>query len=190
MSIIAGIGWHVIGAGMAASFYAPIEKVKKWSWETTWAVAGIFSWILLPISVSLILLPDFRGFYAVDGAAPAVESGAIRRHVGRRQCELRPDDAASRHVAGHWRGHRRDADCGHAGAAVDARAGRDAVQHAGWPADDGGDPGGADWGGHRFLCRTSERSAAAGRDSGIQFDAGAVAGGDVRDFLIGHVVCD
>ena len=25
---------------MAASFYAPIEKVKKWSWETTWAVAG------------------------------------------------------------------------------------------------------------------------------------------------------
>ena len=63
-SIAAGIGWHVIGAGMAASFYAPIEKVKKWSWETTWAVAGLFSWILLPIGVSLILLPDFRGFYA------------------------------------------------------------------------------------------------------------------------------
>ena len=53
---------------MAASFYAPIEKVKKWSWETTWAVAGIFSWILLPIGVSLILLPDFRGFYASMGA--------------------------------------------------------------------------------------------------------------------------
>ena len=68
MSIIAGIGWHVIGAGMAASFYAPIEKVKKWSWETTWAVAGIFSWILLQIGVSLILLPDFRGFYASMGA--------------------------------------------------------------------------------------------------------------------------
>ncbi len=67
MSIIAGIGWHVIGAGMAASFYAPIEKVKKWSWETTWAVAGVFSWILLPICVSLVLLPDFRGFYASMG---------------------------------------------------------------------------------------------------------------------------
>jgi L-rhamnose-H+ transport protein len=63
-SVVAGIGWHVIGAGMAASFYAPIEKVKKWSWETTWAWAGLFSWILLPISVSLVLLPDFRGFYA------------------------------------------------------------------------------------------------------------------------------
>src|SRR5512146_3316598 len=49
---------------MAASFYAPIEKVKKWSWETTWAIAGFFSWILLPIGVSLILLPNFHGFYA------------------------------------------------------------------------------------------------------------------------------
>jgi len=65
--ILAGIGWHVIGAAMAASFYAPIEKVRKWSWETTWAVAGIFSWILLPIGVSLLLLPDFRGFYASMG---------------------------------------------------------------------------------------------------------------------------
>jgi L-rhamnose-H+ transport protein len=63
-NIVAGIGWHVIGAGMAASFYAPIEKVKQWSWETTWAVAGLFSWIVLPIGVSLMLLPDFTGFYA------------------------------------------------------------------------------------------------------------------------------
>ncbi|HEX7728197.1 MAG TPA: L-rhamnose/proton symporter RhaT [Terracidiphilus sp.] len=68
-SVVAGIGWHVIGAGMAASFYAPIEKVKQWSWETTWALAGLFSWILLPISVSLFLLPDFGGFYAAMDAS-------------------------------------------------------------------------------------------------------------------------
>jgi L-rhamnose-H+ transport protein len=66
-SVVAGIGWHVLGAGMAASFYAPIEKVKNWSWETTWAIAGLFSWIILPISVSLILLPDFGGFYVAMG---------------------------------------------------------------------------------------------------------------------------
>jgi L-rhamnose-H+ transport protein len=53
----------MVGAASAASFYAPIEKVKKWSWETTWAVAGFFSWILLPIGVSFLLLPDFRAFY-------------------------------------------------------------------------------------------------------------------------------
>jgi L-rhamnose-H+ transport protein len=68
LSIIAGIGWHVVGAASAASFYAPIEKVKKWSWETTWAVAGLFSWILLPISVSLLLLPSFVDFYASIGS--------------------------------------------------------------------------------------------------------------------------
>lgn len=63
MSILAGIGFHMVGAASAASFYAPIEKVRKWSWETTWAIAGIFSWILLPIGVSLILLPHFGAFY-------------------------------------------------------------------------------------------------------------------------------
>src|SRR5579863_546404 len=61
--IVAGIGWHMVGAASAASFYAPIEKVKRWSWETTWAVAGIFSWVLLPISVSYLLLPHFGAFY-------------------------------------------------------------------------------------------------------------------------------
>lgn len=54
----------MVGALSAASFYAPIEKVRKWSWETTWAVAGIFSWVLLPIGVSYFFLPDFRAFYA------------------------------------------------------------------------------------------------------------------------------
>jgi L-rhamnose-H+ transport protein len=54
----------MVGAASAASFYAPIGKVKKWSWETTWAIAGLFSWILLPISVSMILLPHFQEFYA------------------------------------------------------------------------------------------------------------------------------
>ena len=57
----------MLGAACAASFYAPIQKVKRWSWETTWAIAGFFSWILLPIGVSLYLLPDFHGFYAAMG---------------------------------------------------------------------------------------------------------------------------
>ena len=66
--LIAGIGFHFIGAASAASFYAPIEKVKRWSWETTWAIAGLFSWIILPIGVSLFLLPDFHAFYASMGS--------------------------------------------------------------------------------------------------------------------------
>jgi L-rhamnose-H+ transport protein len=63
-NILAGIGWHMVGAASAASFYAPIDKVKKWCWETTWAAAGFFSWILLPVGVSLVLLPHFFVFYS------------------------------------------------------------------------------------------------------------------------------
>ncbi len=72
--IITGIGWHMAGAAMAASFYAPIGKVKEWTWETTWAVAGIFSWVLLPLCVSAILLPDLRAFYASLDAAVVLKT--------------------------------------------------------------------------------------------------------------------
>lgn len=61
--IVAGIGWHMLGAASGAAFYAPIEKVKKWPWEITWAVAGLFSWIVMPLSVSFLLLPRFGAFY-------------------------------------------------------------------------------------------------------------------------------
>ena len=73
MSILAGIGWHMVGAASAASFYAPIGKVKRWSWETTWAVAGFFSWVLLPIGFSLLLLPHFQAFYAAIPAGLVVK---------------------------------------------------------------------------------------------------------------------
>jgi L-rhamnose-H+ transport protein len=61
--ILVGIGWHMVGAASGAAFYAPIGKVKKWPWEITWAVAGLFSWIVMPWSVSFLLLPHFGAFY-------------------------------------------------------------------------------------------------------------------------------
>jgi L-rhamnose-H+ transport protein len=64
----------MVGAAAAAAFYAPIGKVKRWSWETTWAVAGIFSWVLLPIGVSFWLLPDFQAFYASLDSATVLKA--------------------------------------------------------------------------------------------------------------------
>ena len=64
LAVLAGIGWHFLGAAFAASFYAPIGKVKHWSWETTWALMGFFSWILLPLSLCYLVLPNFHAFYA------------------------------------------------------------------------------------------------------------------------------
>ncbi|WP_392558823.1 L-rhamnose/proton symporter RhaT [Orbus mooreae] len=63
-SIILGIFWHFVGAASAACFYAPMKKVKNWSWETMWSIAGIFSWIILPWAISYCLLPDFWSYYA------------------------------------------------------------------------------------------------------------------------------
>lgn len=72
-SAVEAIGWHVLGATMAASFYVPIERVKSWSWETTWSISGCFAWILAPIGVSLALLPNFSGFYASMGGPLLVQ---------------------------------------------------------------------------------------------------------------------
>jgi L-rhamnose-H+ transport protein len=64
----------MVGAASAASFYAPISKVKRWTWESTWAVAGIFSWVILPICVSAILLPDFRAFHGLLASAVVLKA--------------------------------------------------------------------------------------------------------------------
>lgn len=61
--IILGIFWHFVGAASAACFYAPLKKVRNWSWETMWSVAGLISWIILPWSISYALLPDFWSYY-------------------------------------------------------------------------------------------------------------------------------
>lgn len=95
-AVFAGIGWHMVGALAAASFYAPIEKIRRWSWETSWAFAGMFSWLILPIGVSLLLLPHFHAFYAAQPAhllwtvvffgamwgVGSVSYGLTMRHLG------------------------------------------------------------------------------------------------------------
>ena len=138
MSIIAGIGWHMVGAASAASFYAPIEKVKKWSWETTWAVAGLFLVDPAAHRRELSAAAAFRRVLFFDPHGRAVEGGAVRGHVGRGQRELRTDHALPGHVAGDRRGHRRDTGGGHAGAAADAWAGRDPLSYPGRPVQHGG----------------------------------------------------
>ncbi len=70
--ILAGIIWHFIGATSAACFYAPLKKVRHWSWETMWSVAGLFSWIILPWTITYCLLPDFFGYFASFSAKTLV----------------------------------------------------------------------------------------------------------------------
>lgn len=65
--VIFGILFHAIGGFAAGSFYIPLKKVKEWSWESGWLINGIFSWILAPIIVASITVPDL---WSVLAASP------------------------------------------------------------------------------------------------------------------------
>ncbi|MDB5325219.1 MAG: rhaT [Phycisphaerales bacterium] len=53
-----GVIYHWIGGLAAGSFYLPFKRVRRWSWETYWLVAGVFSWILAPTFFALLLTRD------------------------------------------------------------------------------------------------------------------------------------
>lgn len=48
MNPILGVVFHWLGGLASGSFYVPFRGVKRWSWETSWLAAGIFSWIIAP----------------------------------------------------------------------------------------------------------------------------------------------
>jgi len=48
MNPILGVFYHWLGGLASGSFYVPFRGVKRWSWETGWIVAGVFSWIIAP----------------------------------------------------------------------------------------------------------------------------------------------
>lgn len=50
-----------LGGLASASFYVPFRKVKGWSWETYWLVAGVASWIVVPWLMAGLLTHDLMG---------------------------------------------------------------------------------------------------------------------------------
>ena len=53
-----GVILHAIGGLAAASFYIPFSKVIGWSWETFWIIGGVFSWIIAPWALAVIIVPQ------------------------------------------------------------------------------------------------------------------------------------
>lgn len=74
MEVLLGILLMAIGAFAGSSFYAPINKIKNWSWETYWIVQGVVSWVLLPWLFTLYAIP-FSELGGVLTAAPASSLG-------------------------------------------------------------------------------------------------------------------
>jgi L-rhamnose-H+ transport protein len=65
-----GVFYHWLGGLASASFYIFYRGVKKWSWETYWLVGGFFSWIIAPMTLAALLVPNFFG--AIQAAPPSV----------------------------------------------------------------------------------------------------------------------
>ncbi|MGY5355661.1 L-rhamnose/proton symporter RhaT [Wenyingzhuangia sp. IMCC45467] len=56
---IIGTGLHAIGGISAASCYLPNTKTKKWSWGTFWLAQALFAWIIAPLIIGWLTVPDF-----------------------------------------------------------------------------------------------------------------------------------
>ena len=72
---ILGVFFHWLGGLASASFYIPYLGVKKWSWETYWLVGGVFSWIVAPMTLAWLLVPDV---FAILQAAWAGSPNAVK----------------------------------------------------------------------------------------------------------------
>jgi L-rhamnose-H+ transport protein len=59
-----GVLLHWLGGLASGSFYVPYRAVKRWSWETYWLVGGVFSWIIAPWVLALLLTRDLGAVLA------------------------------------------------------------------------------------------------------------------------------
>ncbi len=64
---ILGVFFHWLGGFASGSFYVPFKAVKKWAWEVYWLLGGVFSWLIAPWVLALILVPHLT---QVLGAQP------------------------------------------------------------------------------------------------------------------------
>jgi len=63
-----GVFLHALGGFAAGSFYIPFKKVRGWAWESYWLIGGVFSWIIAPWVVALLVVP---GLFSVLAETPA-----------------------------------------------------------------------------------------------------------------------
>ena len=58
MQLANGILFHAIGASSASLCYTPQKKVQAWSWQTYWLAQAAVCWLLMPILVAWLTIPN------------------------------------------------------------------------------------------------------------------------------------
>ncbi len=55
--VLLGVGLYALGGLAGASFYLPLQRVKKWAWESYWMIYAISALIVIPWVLALCLSP-------------------------------------------------------------------------------------------------------------------------------------
>lgn len=58
MEVMTGVFFHAVGASSAALCYTPQKKLRGWSWQTYWLAQALICWLLLPLVVAWITIPQ------------------------------------------------------------------------------------------------------------------------------------
>ena len=70
MEIIIGLLIIAIGAFCQSSSYVPINKIKKWSWESYWLVQGVFAWLVFPVLGASLAVPEGSSLFELYASYP------------------------------------------------------------------------------------------------------------------------
>ena len=53
-----GVLYHWIGGFASATNFIPFRGIKRWSWEIYWLIQGFAAWIVAPVVLASIFVPD------------------------------------------------------------------------------------------------------------------------------------
>jgi L-rhamnose-H+ transport protein len=56
-----GVIYHWIGGFASATNFIPFRGIKRWSWEIYWLIQGFAAWIVAPIVLAYIFVPNLGG---------------------------------------------------------------------------------------------------------------------------------
>jgi L-rhamnose-H+ transport protein len=65
-----GVIYHWIGGFASATNFIPFRGIKRWSWEIYWLIQGFAAWIVAPVVLASIFVPNLFGILSQAHADP------------------------------------------------------------------------------------------------------------------------
>ncbi len=59
-----GVIFHWIGGFASATNFIPFRGIRRWSWEIYWIIQGVTAWIVAPLLLASLLVPDVMSILA------------------------------------------------------------------------------------------------------------------------------